>query len=233
MSVIPGIRANHTSGRAHQISCATASTASAPPYWLPSESRKRSSRNNSDFGKPSSAPTRGSCSGATASPRRSRIGRSQRAIRVQKAHSASKNNQPRACRPFPSVNSDAGEIMRSTCLLFLRTQQSNHLPAQLYHALQRAGRHAQNLLKQARHRRQKFQHAFQPLAGVRVALRAGLQLLHALGEHAQRGINLAALSLFGNNAENFPNVLDELEMPPPPPHHAHPPPHPPPFPSPQ
>ncbi len=108
---MPGICASHTNGRAHQISRATASTASAPPNWLPSESKKRSSRNNSAFGKPSSAPTRGSWSGATASPRRSRIGNSHRAIRVQNPHSASKNNHPRACRPFPSVNSDASEIM--------------------------------------------------------------------------------------------------------------------------
>jgi hypothetical protein len=39
---------------------------------------------------------------------------------VQNAHSASKKSQPRACRPFPSVNSDVSEIMglwdRHSCL---------------------------------------------------------------------------------------------------------------------
>src|SRR5208282_6763869 len=71
----------------------------------------RISRNNSSRVIPNSAPTRGSCNGATASPLRSKIGANHRAIRVQNAHSASKNNHPRACRPFPSVNSDVSEIM--------------------------------------------------------------------------------------------------------------------------
>ncbi len=107
----PGTLLNHTSGRAHQISRANATAASAPANCRPSESRSRISRNNSSRVIPSSAPTRGSRNGATASPRRSKIGASHRAIRVQNAHSASKNNHPRACRPLPSVNSDVSEII--------------------------------------------------------------------------------------------------------------------------
>src|SRR2546423_13798700 len=104
---------NHTSGRAHQISRAKATAASAPPYCVPSERSRRISRRSSDFVKPSRAPTRGSCKGATASPRRCRMGRSQRAMRVQKRHSASKKSQPRAWRPLPSVKSEGSEIMVS------------------------------------------------------------------------------------------------------------------------
>jgi hypothetical protein len=110
-SITPGIAASHTNGRAHQISRAKATHASAPPYGRPSPSNTRISRINSVFDKPSSTPTRSSCNGATAIPRRCKIGANHRAIRVQHLHSASKNNHARACRPFPSVNSEASEIM--------------------------------------------------------------------------------------------------------------------------
>src|SRR5271166_5736260 len=43
----PGTLLNHTSGRAHQISRAKATAASAPPNCRPSESKSRISRNNS------------------------------------------------------------------------------------------------------------------------------------------------------------------------------------------
>src|SRR5208283_1977016 len=105
------------SGRAHQISRATARMALAPPHWRPSECRNRSSRNNSWRGMPNSALTRGSCNGATAKPRRVKMGSSQRAKRVQNPHSASKNSQPLACLPFPSVYSLASEIMLAPVLL--------------------------------------------------------------------------------------------------------------------
>src|SRR5713226_5649799 len=111
ISIIPGIFEIHNSGRAHQISRASSTAASAPPYRLPSLSRNCISRINSSRDNPSSGPTRGSCNGASAIPRRSRIGASHRAIRVQNLHSASKNNHPRACRPFPSVYSLTSEIM--------------------------------------------------------------------------------------------------------------------------
>jgi hypothetical protein len=115
--IIPGIFASHTSGRPHQISRANATAASAPRYWLPSESKNRISRSNSASGNPSNALTLGSCKGANPSPRLPRIGASHRAIRVQNTHSASKNSHPRACRPLPSVNSDASEIMILCSLL--------------------------------------------------------------------------------------------------------------------
>lgn len=107
----PGTLLNHSNGRAHQISRAKATAASAPPNCRPSESRSRISRSNSSRDIPSKAPTRGSCNGATANPRRSKIGANHRAMHVQNPHSASKNNHPRACRPFPSVNSDVSEII--------------------------------------------------------------------------------------------------------------------------
>jgi hypothetical protein len=109
--IIPGIFASHTNGRAHQISRDSITAASAPPLGTPSGSKKRISRSNSASDNPSNAGTRGSCSGATPNPRLARMGASHRAIRVQNPQSASKNNHPRACRPFPSVNSDAREIM--------------------------------------------------------------------------------------------------------------------------
>src|SRR6267143_7315107 len=111
ISIIPGIFEIHSSGRAHQISRARATAASAPPNRLPSLRRNCISRIKSSRGSPSSAPTRGSCNGASAIPRRSRIGASHLAIRVQNRHSASKNNHPRACRPFPSVYSLTSEII--------------------------------------------------------------------------------------------------------------------------
>jgi hypothetical protein len=107
----PGIFESHTSGRPQPISRVIATIASAPPYWRPSASRKRSSRINSDRDKPNRTPTRGSCSVAVARPRRSRMGATQRAHCVQKPHSASKNSQPRACRPLLSVYSLAREII--------------------------------------------------------------------------------------------------------------------------
>src|SRR5882672_12770117 len=111
ISIIPGIFEIHRSGRPHQISRANATAASAPPYRLPSLKRNCISRINSSRDNPSSTPTRGSCSAAKASPRRSRIGASHCAILVQNLHSASKKNHPRACRPFPSVYSLTTEII--------------------------------------------------------------------------------------------------------------------------
>src|SRR5216684_7908261 len=116
---MPGIFEIHSNGRPHQISCASATAASAPPYRLPSLRRNCISRINSSRDNPSNAPTRGSCSGASAIPRRSRIGAIHLAIRVQKRHSASQNNHPRACRPFPSVYSLTSEIMVSSLPYFL------------------------------------------------------------------------------------------------------------------
>src|SRR5216683_689125 len=188
---MPGICASHTNGRAHQISRATASAASAPPNWLPSESKKRSSRNNSAFGKPSSAPTRGSWSGlAVALKNRqqpSRHPRADSALRVKKQPPPrvppfpirklrlQRNHVLLVGQPFLAVlsrlyswsspcplcpilvnsvlNLFASPIADSSRLLLLRTQQRNHLPPQLHHALQRPRRHPQNLLEQSCHRR--------------------------------------------------------------------------------
>jgi len=94
--IIPGSPASQTNGFAHQISRATATTARAPPQFLPSPNKKRNSFSNSFLLMPSSPLTRGSCKGATPSPLRARIGASHRAIRVQNPHSASKNNHPLA-----------------------------------------------------------------------------------------------------------------------------------------
>src|SRR5712664_2313225 len=163
-SIIPGILDTQSNGRHHQISRASATAASAPPYRLPSLKRNCISRINSSRRRPRSAPTRGSCKGASSSPRFSRIGANHRAMRVQNRHSASKKNHPRACRPFPSVYSLTSEIMApslfrcfvllpSSCrLLLLCPQQRNHLPPQFHHALQSTRRHPDNLLEQARHR---------------------------------------------------------------------------------
>src|SRR5215469_8692313 len=223
-SIIPGINESHTSGRAHQISRATASTASAPPCCVPSERRNFNSRSNSWRRRPKRAPTRGSCKGATARPRRSSIGSSHLAMRVQKPHWASKKSQPRACRPFPSVYSLASEIMAylvctsplvnslSNCLLLFVSKQGNDLAAQFADALQRAHRHPQNFFEQAGHGGQKSQHAFQPLPSVGIALRAALQFLHTFIEHSQRGIDFTPLALLGDGAKNLPDVLGGLEM---------------------
>jgi hypothetical protein len=112
-----GILVNQTRGAAHQIWRATARTASAPPNCSPSEVMKRNSRKSSSRVIPRSAPTRGSCSGASANPRRVRIGASHRANRVQKEQSSSKKSQPFACRPFPSVYSLVREIIVAPSLL--------------------------------------------------------------------------------------------------------------------
>src|SRR2546422_770645 len=124
--------------------------APAPPHRLPPLKRNCIPRINSSRRSPSSAPTRGSCNGASSSPRFSRIGASHRATRVQNRHSASKKNHPRACRPFPSVYSLTSEIMTRSLLLLhyfsvsmlslscrlflLRPQQRNHFPTQFHHA---------------------------------------------------------------------------------------------------
>src|SRR5207245_3172288 len=214
---MPGIFAIHSSGRPHQISRASATAASAPPNRLPSLRRNCISRLSCVRDKPSNAPTRGSCSGARAIPRFSRIGTSHRAMRVQNLQSASKKSQPRACRPFPSVYSLTSEIMISPLplsrgLFPIVSKKCDHLAAQFHNAFQSSGWHADDLLKQAGHRGQKFQHTFQPLASVRIALRIGFYFLHAFREHAQRRIDLPPLALLGNNAENLPHVFNRHEV---------------------
>ena len=109
--IIPGTLASHKNGRTQPNSRTTANTASAPAYRLPSSNTNRITDSNSFCERPSSAPTRGSCSGATARPRRFIGPISHLAVRVQNSHSASKKSQPRACRPLLSVISDANEIM--------------------------------------------------------------------------------------------------------------------------
>ncbi len=108
---MPGSAASQTSGRDHQISRASATAASAPPNCRPSLSSSRISRSNSVCESPRSGPTRESCSGASANPRFCNAGARARTIFRQKAQSASKNSQPRACRPLLSVNSEVREIM--------------------------------------------------------------------------------------------------------------------------
>src|SRR5208282_2553149 len=221
----PGILAAQTRGRAHQISRARASTASAPPYCVPFCKRKRNSRRSSCRDIPSSAPTRGSWSGATAKPRRARMGASHRAMRLQKLQSASKKSQPFAWRPFPSVYSLANEIMASSfsaaaCAallgsanLFLFTsKQRNHFAAQLPYALQGAGWHAQNFLKESGHRGQELQHALEALSGIGILWRVGLEFVHAFAEDAQGRVDLPAFSFLGDRPENFPDVLERLEV---------------------
>jgi hypothetical protein len=114
MSIRPFVPVHSTdlaNGRAHQTSLATPSTASAPLSCVPPLERNLISFNNSSRESPSNAPTRASCNGASANPRRARAGASHRAIRVQNAHSASKNSQPRARLSFRSVNSSASVII--------------------------------------------------------------------------------------------------------------------------
>src|SRR6266567_4437580 len=94
----------------------------------------------------------------------------------------------------------------------LFSQQRNHLPPELHHTLQRPGRHPDNLFEQPRHGRQKLQHAFQPLARVRIASRVRFHLLHALRQHIQRRVDFPPLPLLGNDPENLPHVLDRLEV---------------------
>ena len=109
--IIPGSLESQTSGRAHQISWASATAASAPPVCWPLLNSRRISSSNSLGDKPRSVPTRGSCNGASANPRFCSAGTRARTILTQKTHSASKNSQPRAWRPLLSVNSEVSEIM--------------------------------------------------------------------------------------------------------------------------
>lgn len=115
---MPGIFESQTSGMAHQISLESSTAASAPPKCVPSQCRNRISRRRSCGVSPSSAPTRGSCRGAIPSPRFSKAGAMACATRVQNLQSASKNNHPRACRPFPSVYSSTREIMAYPATFF-------------------------------------------------------------------------------------------------------------------
>src|SRR6266567_54528 len=91
-------------------------------------------------------------------------------------------------------------------------QQRNHFAPELHHTFQRPGRHPDNLFEQPRHRRQKLQHALQPLARVRIASRVRFHLLHALRQHIQRRVDFPPLPLLGNDPENLPHVLDRLEV---------------------
>ena len=87
---IPGTLDAHKSGRAHENSRATARMASTPEYCVPSPDTKRIVDSNSARERPSSTPTRGSCKGATARPRRLIGAVSHIAMPVQNLHSASK-----------------------------------------------------------------------------------------------------------------------------------------------
>jgi len=142
--------------RHHQISRASATAASAPAESPPSLRRKLHLPPSILSPSPSSAPREGSCKGASASPRRSRIGAAIARSRVQNGTSGQRKPPP-ACRPSrpclftsPAKSSlHLSSLLRvassSRRLLLLCPQQRNHFPTQFHYALQCSRRHPDNL----------------------------------------------------------------------------------------
>src|SRR5712691_7699363 len=147
----------------------------------------------------------------------------RRARATQKAQSASKKSQPaRARLPLLSVISEQREIMahkknglspvppsglaKNLARLFA------YLATHFHESLQRARGHAQNLFVEAAHGTQELEHGFQALAGVGVAPAVAADLGNTFLKNAKRGINFTSLTLFGDGAEDLPDVLEGFEV---------------------
>src|SRR5208337_2299469 len=98
------------------------------------------------------------------------------------------------------------------CLLLVAAQQGDYLSSELPHALQGPCRHVQDLVKKPAHDRKKLEHALQTLSGVPIARSAGSQFLNAFAQDSQSRVNFATFTLFGDDAENFPHILERFEM---------------------
>src|SRR6266581_1021162 len=138
---------------------------------------------------------------------------------MQKAQSASKKSQPaRARLPLLSVSSEQREIMAhkknglSPAPPLRLSEELLHLATHFHESLQRARGHAQNLFVEAAHGAQELEHGFQALARIGVALAVAADLGNTFLKNAKRGINLAALALFGDGPEDLPDVLEGFEV---------------------
>src|SRR5260370_8502427 len=143
----------------------------------------------------------------------------RRARATQKAHSASKKSQPaRARLPLLSVISEQREIMAhkknglSPVPPLRLAKNLANLATHFHEYLQRARGHAQNLFVEAAHGTQELEHGFQALARVGIALAVSADLGNTFLKNAKRGINFAALALFGDGPENLPDVLEGFEV---------------------
>src|SRR5713226_4917073 len=87
-----------------------------------------------------------------------------------------------------------------------------YLATHFHESLQRARGHAQNLFVEAAHGSQELEHGFQALPCVGVALAVAADLGNTFLKDAKRGINFAALALFGDGAEDLPDVLEGFEV---------------------
>src|SRR3989449_10334946 len=143
----------------------------------------------------------------------------RRARAMQKAQSASKKSQPaRARLPLLSVISEQREIMAhkknglSPVPPLRLSEKLLHLATHFHESLQRARRHAQNLFVEAAHGTQELEHGFQSLARIGVALAVAADFGNTFLKNAKRGINFAALALFGHGPEDLPDVLEGFEV---------------------
>src|SRR5712692_4753626 len=87
-----------------------------------------------------------------------------------------------------------------------------YLATHFHESLQRARGHAQNLFVEAAHGTQELEHVFQALARIGVALAVAAELGNTFLKNAKRRINFAALTLFGDGAEDLPDVLEGFEV---------------------
>src|SRR2546426_3706822 len=150
----------------------------------------------------------------------------RRARAAQKAQSASKKSQPaRARLPLLSVSSEQREIMAAKNgpwpvppsrlaenLAHLPVYLGAYQAAHLHQTFQRARGHAQNLFVEAAHGTQELEHGFQALARIGVALAVAADFGNTFLKNAKRGINFAALALFGDGPEDLPDVLEGFEV---------------------
>src|SRR5712691_11077342 len=143
----------------------------------------------------------------------------RRARATQKAQSASKKSQPaRARLPLLSVISEQREIMAHKKNGLSPVPPSGlaknlaHLATHFHESLQRARRHAQDLFVEAAHGSKELEHGFQALARVGVTPAVAADLGNTFLKNAKRRINFAALALFGDGAENLPDVLERFEV---------------------
>src|SRR5438309_744093 len=96
--------------------------------------------------------------------------------------------------------------------LFPLSQKQLQLSTQQGYPFKSSRGDANQFLEQAGRGGKEFQHLFQPLPRIRASRAGLLELADALLQDAQGGVNLAALSFFRDNAENFPNVFHGFKM---------------------
>src|SRR6186713_208014 len=96
-------------------------------------------------------------------------------------------------------------MLKSSCAS-LRSEQLLDLAAHPRHRAQRGDRHVPELVVQLGHRLEELEQLLEALAGIAVSRSGAIELVESLPQRLERRIDLPALALVDDRAEQLPDV---------------------------